>query len=98
MIERAIPTHQLREGDLDSTVLFPDRLVTASATVADEVGFQPRRQSMFAGGLRQSIGDQHQDATHPVIVRILSRNQLGVVPRLIEQTTQPQFLGQGVDD
>ena len=28
MIECAIPTHQLREGDLDSTLLFPDRLVS----------------------------------------------------------------------
>ena len=92
MIQRAIPTHQLREVDLHTLVLLPDGLVTTSATIANEVGLQPGRQSMFAGRLRDPIGDQHQGAAHPVIMRILPRNRFGTVSRPIEQTTQSQFL------
>lgn len=79
-------------------MLLPDGLVTTSATIANEVGLQPSRQSMFAGWLREPIGDQYQGATHPVIMRIFSRNRWGTVSRPIEQTTQPQFLSQRVDD
>ena len=46
-------------------VVAPGRQPAAAAAVADELGFQPARQPVFARGRAEAVGGQHQARDRP---------------------------------
>src|SRR5713101_1670797 len=91
MVQGAVPALQLRQVDLHAPVLFPTRQVAAASAVADIIGLQPLGQGMLARRTHESVGDQHQDATDPIVIRIFARQQLRPTLTGIEQWPQTQL-------
>ncbi|MEE8272824.1 MAG: hypothetical protein V3R98_14010, partial [Alphaproteobacteria bacterium] len=94
MIEAAVPTLQLGQVDLHTSLLFPMRYIAAPVAVAHVIGFQPPRQRMFAARTYQPVGHQRQDATGPVVVGIFFRQQARPATAHIQDLPQTQLLEQ----
>ncbi len=92
MIQRAIPTLQLPQVDLDAALLLPTGYVPATMPVAHVIGLQPRGQTVLAGRPHQAVGDQHQDAADPVVGGVFARPQLGPTPTSIEPLPEAQLV------
>ena len=69
LIERTVPLlelprrdpHPRRPARLALGVVAPSRHEAAAVAVAHEVGLQPARQTMLAGGRGELVGDQHHN-------------------------------------
>ena len=86
----AMPGFELLEMDPDSLVLVPVWHEPAAPAIAEEVGFQPAGQAVFAGRPDESIGDEHKRP-------IGERHALSLTEHRVEDGPQPELVEQCPD-
>jgi hypothetical protein len=91
LIEGAIPGVQLPGMDTDPSALVPVGNEASALAIADEVAFEPTGQSMFAGRLDQSVGDQDEGS-------VGEGNAFGFAELAVEDRPEAQLIEQGFDD
>ena len=65
-------------------------MIASARAIADEVGFQPTGQSVFAGGMDQPIGDEHKRS-------VSERYTLGSPQASVEDLPEAELLEEGTD-
>jgi hypothetical protein len=91
-IKRAIPGIELAVMHLHAATPMPVRHEASALPIANEIGFQPARQTMLAAWTDEPIGNQHESA---IGVRDVC---LGGAEQTVKQFPQAQLLEQSADD
>ena len=91
LIECAIPGVQLPGMHADPPVSVPVGNEASAQAIADEVALEPAGQSMFAGWLDESIGDQDEGP-------VSEGNTFGFAEQGVEDRPESQLVEQGTDD
>src|ERR1022692_1879388 len=92
MVQGAIPALQDGQVDLDAAMPFPFRQVASAVAIADEIGFEPTRQGVFAERAHQTVGNQGQDSAGPIIIGIFVREQAWPAATRVEQRPKSELL------